>query len=83
MSKKLIAVIAAIAAVVVVVVLVLVLRPAPIEPRLAAAFAQIFPHAGFKAMNGYYEVIENREVIGYAATAQGMGAKGPIELALG
>jgi electron transport complex protein RnfG len=57
-------------------------EPAELD-KLAAAFAQIFPHAELKAMNDYYEVFKNGEVIGYAATAQGMGFKGPIELALG
>jgi electron transport complex protein RnfG len=51
--------------------------------RLAAAFAQIFPQAELKAMNGYYEVFKNGELTGYAATAQGRGYGGRIELALG
>jgi electron transport complex protein RnfG len=51
--------------------------------RLAAAFAQIFPHAELRPVNGYYEVFENGEVTGYAATAQGRGFAGRIELALG
>jgi electron transport complex protein RnfG len=51
--------------------------------RLAAAFAQIFPHAKLRPANGYYEVFKNGEIIGYAATAQGRGFSGRIEIAVG
>jgi electron transport complex protein RnfG len=51
--------------------------------RLAAAFAQIFPQAELQAMNGHYEVFENGEIIGYAATAQGRGFGGRIDIIVG
>ncbi len=53
------------------------------QARLAAAFAQIFPTAELKAKNGYYEALENGEITGYAAIAQGKGFGGRISIAVG